>query len=332
MLRPVTVWHNRFEHQIIKVKSAYKLDALQLIIVYARDSLANQVSRRIVHGPCVYTPLANEWLHQFSWHTEDKDHSGHMVPNGAKFEILKIKPDFFNYNVKEVRTLDDTLITVRLMLIYELVDVELMLDKTQDPISDFINALCADVISLVSRQTFAEFLASGAHKLNELESYEQLMQRTSRAGYRIVSVLYNGYASPPALQDMQDEAIQLRTKLRLNAEIERQNNQLANLKLESENRRFALENELNRLRADSEQRLSESRAAFDLETRRAEHELELKTRAYEAECMGEVERKKNETDESFLKGLSDMSVDLNQYGCEMNRSKSKIDKIYEIVN
>jgi hypothetical protein len=82
-------------------------------------------------------PLANEWLHKFVWHAQDKE-IGHMIPNGVTFEILKTKPDFFNYNVREVRTLDDTLITVKVMLIYELIDVDLMLDKTQDPISDFI--------------------------------------------------------------------------------------------------------------------------------------------------------------------------------------------------
>jgi hypothetical protein len=83
-------------------------------------------------------PLANEWLHKFVWHAQDKENTGHMIPNGVTFEILNTKPDFFNYNVREVRTLDDTLITVKIMLIYELIGVNLMLDKTQDPISDFI--------------------------------------------------------------------------------------------------------------------------------------------------------------------------------------------------
>jgi hypothetical protein len=136
----VNVWFNRFEHNQIRLKTAFKLDESQLIIVYNRDPATNQVNRRIVRGPCVYVPLASEWLHEFVWHAEDKNHAGHVafVPNGVKFNILKTKPDFLNYNVREVRTLDDTLITVKIMLIYELVDVNLMLDKTQDPISDFI--------------------------------------------------------------------------------------------------------------------------------------------------------------------------------------------------
>jgi len=32
------------------------------------------------------------------------------------------------------------------MIFYEIVDIEKMLDSTQDPIADIINSLCADVI------------------------------------------------------------------------------------------------------------------------------------------------------------------------------------------
>ena len=74
--------------------------------------------------------------------------------------------------VNEVRTLDDSLITVKLMIIFELKEIFSMvinlknflkltcqliysflkqLDKTQDPISDFINAICADVVSFVAK-------------------------------------------------------------------------------------------------------------------------------------------------------------------------------------
>ena len=38
--------------------------------------------------------------------------------------------------VREVRTNDDTLLTIKILFMYELVDIEKMLDKSQDPISD----------------------------------------------------------------------------------------------------------------------------------------------------------------------------------------------------
>lgn len=73
-------------------------------------------------------PRSTEWLHQFKWHAQDTQQIGHLIQDGAKFEILTQKPDFFHYYVKEVRTLDDSLITIKLMVIYELTDIYLMVN------------------------------------------------------------------------------------------------------------------------------------------------------------------------------------------------------------
>lgn len=135
---PCCIWMNRFEHDMIQVKESYKLDESQILVVYDRDQQTNEVNRRLVPGPGIFVPKSSEWIHQFSWHAEDPTHQGHLIPDLNKFEILNIKPDFFHYHVKEVRTLDDSLITVKLMVTYEITDINLMLEKTQDPISDFI--------------------------------------------------------------------------------------------------------------------------------------------------------------------------------------------------
>lgn len=54
------------------------------------------------------------------------------------------------YNVNDVRTKDDALITVKLMLFFELRDIERMLDRTHDPIADFINAVTADIVAFAA--------------------------------------------------------------------------------------------------------------------------------------------------------------------------------------
>ena len=77
----------------------YKLDDSQVIVVYNRDIATNDVNRRIVKGPCLFMPESNEWLHEFQWHAQDTENFGHLISDGAKFQILTIKPDFFNYNV-----------------------------------------------------------------------------------------------------------------------------------------------------------------------------------------------------------------------------------------
>ncbi len=179
---------------------------------------------------------------------------------------------------------------------------------------------------------FAQFLEESSRRLNDPNSYEQLNQRAERAGFKIVSILYNGYTSSQALQDMQDSAIQSRTNLRLNAEIEKQNNELANLKLESENKRFALQNQLNQLKADFEKKLEEEKATFVLEKKRMEHVVDLEIIDSEKQCFAEIEQMKNKIDEGYLKALSDLKVDLNKYECDLKKARNKIDRVYEIIN
>jgi len=157
--RPLTVWFNRFQYESIQVKDSYKLDQSEMIIVYNRNE-KNDVRRRVVKGPCLFFPQANEWLHEFQWHHPDSNNFGYFVYDSTKFVVLKTQPEYLHYfvisqtnnlsmnlfyyfllfvfKIKEVRTLDDTNITVKLMVIYQLEDVETMLNKTQDPISDFI--------------------------------------------------------------------------------------------------------------------------------------------------------------------------------------------------
>ncbi len=58
--------------------------------------------------------------------------------------------------------------------------------------------------------------------MNQLETYPQLLQRAEKIGYRISKVVYRGYYASDKLQAMHDNAIECRTRLRLEAETERQ--------------------------------------------------------------------------------------------------------------
>jgi len=94
--------------------------------------------RQIIKGPTLYAPKPNEWIHEFTWHGEDGAHKTHIIPGAKKFQILRLIPDQFYYNITDVRTADDALIVVKLMVFYELVNVETMLNNTHDPIADFV--------------------------------------------------------------------------------------------------------------------------------------------------------------------------------------------------
>jgi len=135
------------------------------------------VIRRIVRGPVLFMPEASEWLHQFSWHgvasasSEDK---AHLVPNANQFTKLRSCPDQFYYNINSVRTSDDALLRVKIMVFYELVDIELMLSQTHDPIADMSNAAIADVVAFTSVLTYEQF-QERTSDLNDLANYPQLV-------------------------------------------------------------------------------------------------------------------------------------------------------------
>ena len=135
------------------------------------------------------------------------------------------------FDVEDARTADDALLTVQTMVFFELVDIERMLDRTHNPVADFINALTADVIDFAAARVFERFKADTA-ALNELATYPNLAARAQAIGYRIHKVVYRGYEANPRLQAMHNQAIERRTGLQLEAETEAQAQELADLKAE----------------------------------------------------------------------------------------------------
>lgn len=105
---PAALWRHPLEHAAVETRDALVLDANEAIIVYAQEP--DRVSRRIVRGPVLFVPAANEWLHEFSWHgTDPKDPQYRKVPHALRFNKLRVIPDQTYYNVQDVRTADDAL-------------------------------------------------------------------------------------------------------------------------------------------------------------------------------------------------------------------------------
>jgi len=57
--RPCEMFLNPLELTSLKVKEAIKIDSHCVIVVYRNNG--DQVIRRIVEGPTVFIPAANEW-------------------------------------------------------------------------------------------------------------------------------------------------------------------------------------------------------------------------------------------------------------------------------
>ena len=229
----------------IRVLPAKMIDASEALVVY-KHSAGHEggVMRRVVRGPARFIPASDEYLHHFEWSGVPKDGSKTTYqPKQLKFSALKVIPMTAYHNVSEVRTNDDTLITIKLMLFFDLLDIEKMLDATPDPIGDFINAASSDVIAFCSAVSYETFL-NETHKLNDLGTFSQLVSRAEHIGYKMDKVVFRGFQAGAKLQAMHDDAIQERTRLRLLEETQAQEQRAMDLRLAAEQQRMAKEAEL----------------------------------------------------------------------------------------
>lgn len=325
---PCEIFFNPMLHENINVMDSLKLDANHMIVVYKRlkDST---VQRRILQGPTVFVPEAEEWLHEFKWHGTDPENKARMIPGKDKFQQLAVIPEQFYYNVRDVRTNDDTMITVKLMLFYELKDVLKMLDTTHDPIADMINGMCADVIAFVGKLSFEQFLKD-AHSLSQLSSYPQLEQRAEKIGYHLQKIVFRGYHSSDQLQAMQNSAIESRTQLRLNTEIEEQKQLLADLKMNKEQERVKLKQEMERSKQAHHQNKEDMVQKHKLALEQLEHEQKLEIRELMTKARLDAKTADDSHSVEHLNRLKDLSVDLTAY--LSNQQSPPVTEELQVVN
>jgi hypothetical protein len=308
---PVSIWGDPVKHISVEVREPMSVDANEAVVVYRREPDAS-VSRRVVRGPALFVPPADEWLHEFVWHGTDPKNPPKKVPYALRFNRLRVIPDQMYFDVEDVRTADDALLTIRLMVFFELRDIERMLDQTHDPVADFINAMSADVIDFVVRSTFEQFKEK-TEALNDLGTYRQLVERAKRIGYDINKVVYRGYHANPKLQAMHDGAIEARTKLRLESETEQQAQELEDLKLRRDAERATQRRAVQQ--ADAEHQVRLSRTQHDELLRKRELETRSDLEARRAANNLELDRQKrvNAEQAAFLDSMKGMNVDLTRY-------------------
>merc|ERR1719391_1498021 len=216
-----------------------------------------------------YVPKPGEWIHEFRWHGEEKSPRDggtgktKKVPGALRFKLLRTIADQFYYNVNEVRTKDDTMITVKLMIFFQLVNINKMLDNTHDPIADFINACCSDTIQYCSGLTYEEFV-DNTSKMNDLDTFKQLTSRAETIGYKVSKVVFRGFHSSDALQNMHDKAIHERTRLRLEADTEDHRQRTLDLQLAKEEERSAKERELEKEKEEHKRSMEREKHAEKL--------------------------------------------------------------------
>ena len=296
---PKEAWLDPRVHAQIERSEALQIAGKEAVVVYAKDA-SNQITSRLVTGPALFVPSPGEWLHTFSWHGSTKE-SYRKIPGGLVFQKLWLMPDQMYHDVEEVRTSDDVAITIKLMIFFELRDVEKMLAGTHDPIGDFINATSSDVIELVSRYTFDEFKTQ-SHKLTELASYPQLLNRAEQVGYQLHKIVYRGYITAAALQKMHEQSIETRTRLKLERETEEQSQKLADFKLECELQRLS-----HKRNQDKAQEIHE------LEKQKLHHQQELELYRERSGAEQHEHQQSQEQQVQYLQQLKQMGVELTSY-------------------
>ena len=291
---PCELWVDPLLHGAVYTKPVVHLDAHEAVVLGA--GVDDDVQHRVLKGPAVFVPEPGEWLHEFSWHGDNG--KGRKAPHQLRFEKLRVIPDQLYFNVGSVRTADEAQLTVQLMVFFELVDIEQMLMQTHDPIADFINAVSADIIRFAGECDFEEFKRR-AKTLNQLDTYPELCRGADRIGYRISKVVYRGYSANARLQEMHDEAIELRTRLVLESETEEQQQALADLKLERKHEREAKVREENERSLDHrlEQETKEQAQRLDQQEKQAELDTRLLQQRHDTEIAHRKELQLLRTEE-----------------------------------
>merc|ERR1712039_1161034 len=204
---------------------------------------------------------------------------------------LRVCPEQTYFDVEGVRTKDDALVTVKVMIFYRLKDIDIMLKETHDPPADFINSVSSDVIEFVAGKSFEEFKAA-TEQLNNLDVYHQLTSRAKGIGFEVTKVVFRGYGAPQRLQKMHDDAIERRTKLALERENEDQEQAMQDMKLDREEERVR------------------KRQMMEKETKA--HERELQKEAHEAKQREHLDER-----QSRLEHLENMKTSLSLSGDQL---------------
>lgn len=290
---PTSLWFDPLVHRAVSVKRAIMLDANEALVVYFRDST---ISRRVIYGPTVFFPKANEWIHNFKWGRPSSRH-----PDANKFfSILRTLPDKMDVEVRSGRTVDAAELTVQLMVFLQLEDVGLLLDTTHDPLQEIQIAITADLIKFVSQLTLEQYRARTGD-LNDLGNFPQTLARAKAIGYRVDKITFRGTQYSAQIEKMLRDSLDADASLKLEQHKEIQRQELAD-----QVQKHSLEREL-----------KEKKAAFEI----SQCQLAIEKAQFEQARAHSLQTAKAELD--YLQSLGGLGVDLTQYLVAKNR---KLDK------
>jgi len=320
---PVSLFFDHVKHESIKTEKALPVAANEAIVVYnevlakaadveAKSTISKEkvafgtsyahknnqksgstIGRKILCGPLMYIPHVTERVMQHVWHGESKaDHPSEVrvLAGLRRLQKIPLLEQQLYYNVRDVKTSDNNSLTIKLMLCYRITDLVEMLDTTNDPVGDVVNAMCADVVAWAASRSYTKTLQETG-SLSDLKIFPRLVEACAKTGLTVRKVVYRGYKGSHTMEDMHNNAVKRRLALKAKKE-------------EAEERErqedFKLTKALQRAEREREKSAAESQHKAKLEE--MWHQQKLKQM-----------REMNELEALQLQGLKASGVDLTKY-------------------
>lgn len=331
---PLALFMDPCTHLAMKTREAFRLKANEALVVYSEEEAAvratepkdgvapaaaaanaapfgaekeskpGAVQRRVVRGPAVVVPAAHEWVHEFTWSSTK---SGSAA---VSFQVLRTLPDQMEVSC-EVRTSDDAHVTFELLLRFELSDIELMLNATNDPIGDFVRAAEADATCFGASHTYESLLQRLA-QLSELDTFPTLRSCMAQTGFELSKVVYRGHSTTQALEAMHEQSVAQRARRRLEADTRPAAREQSQQELQAKQERSKAEMAL----AEAELRHKLEMLAVETEAQRKardeDHQQTLRHEAERETAAQQARRARNDEELRRDAALKDLGVDLTK--------------------
>lgn len=140
------------------------LSETEAVVIIRRDG-----TRDIIQGdetPEVYVSTFEE-LYRFIWtgRTEEKE------PGGLMFDKLQLQ-DTQSYYAFPVRTKDNSVITLRLMIYWRVGDIEKIVQKSSDPLGAMFNKIKAEITATTADINFDDFKDDAMNLIREHDLFK----------------------------------------------------------------------------------------------------------------------------------------------------------------
>eukprot|EP00239_Pterosperma_sp_CCMP1384_P003856 CAMPEP_0197844956 /NCGR_PEP_ID=MMETSP1438-20131217/1919_1 /TAXON_ID=1461541 /ORGANISM="Pterosperma sp., Strain CCMP1384" /LENGTH=527 /DNA_ID=CAMNT_0043456003 /DNA_START=382 /DNA_END=1965 /DNA_ORIENTATION=+ len=297
------------------------------------------VTRRVISGPTVFVPTANDKIKNFQFKFKSKettqagaasfhgdgnddnnnnngnnDHGNNNGPGGGGGSsnpscVLSLLEDHLMVDVSVVCQ-DQVPLEVQVIASYKIVDIERMVESTSDPSVVLRDMVEQSMVQLASKHDFASLQQLLVQPVvMDHVNFSTVTGTAHDIGLQVTRLAFKGYTMNKTMQ--QAFNAQLESKLLAQAKHDNFNNTMEMLKLEElEQASEVARQDADMKRRHQQQDLEEERRLKQIAAKQNQ-DLELADVGHK-QAMQHA-REQNEIKLEYLRGLSDIGVDMTRY-------------------